>query len=111
MEQVPHDANRLRHIDALRAAAATLVLWRHVADVYVNLGPGVSGRWLQSVAAAVDFGRIGVVAFFMISGFVIPFSINPKSPAPVGTFLTNPIKVQVGGAIAFVLDVERFERF
>ena len=64
-----------------------LVLWRHVADVYVNLGPGVTGRWLQGAAAAVDFGRIGVVTFFMISGFVIPFSINPKSPAPVGTFL------------------------
>jgi len=64
-----------------------LVLWRHVADVYVNLGPGVTGRWLQGMAAAVDFGRIGVVAFFMISGFVIPFSINPKSPAPLGTFL------------------------
>lgn len=78
---------RLRHIDALRAIAAMLVLWRHVADAYVNLGPGISGRWLQSAAAAVDAGRIGVVAFFLISGFVIPFSVNPKSPAPVGTFL------------------------
>jgi len=78
---------RLRHIDALRAVAAMLVLWRHVADAYVNLGPGVSGRWLQSIAADFDFGRIGVVAFFMISGFVIPFSIHPQRPAPAGTFL------------------------
>lgn len=83
---IPDEA-RLRHIDALRAVAAMLVLWRHVADAYVNLGPWVSGRWLQSAGAAVDFGRIGVVAFFMISGFVIPFSINSGSPAPVGTFL------------------------
>lgn len=79
--------SRLRHIDALRAIAAMLVLWRHVADAYVNIGPGVSGRWLQEIAAAVDFGRIGVVTFFMISGFVIPFSINANSPAPIGTFL------------------------
>jgi len=85
-ERIIDDA-RLRHIDALRAVAALLVLWRHVADIYVTLGPGVTGRWLQSAGAAVDVGRIGVVAFFMISGFVIPFSINPNSPAPVGTFL------------------------
>jgi uncharacterized protein YaaQ len=35
----------------------------------------------------------------------------PPEAAPVGTFLANPVKVQVGGAVAFVMDVERFERF
>jgi peptidoglycan/LPS O-acetylase OafA/YrhL len=78
---------RLRHIDALRAVAALLVLWRHVADAYVGLGAGVGGRWLMSVADSIDVGRIGVVAFFLISGYVIPFSIHPERPAPVGTFL------------------------
>jgi len=29
---------------------------------------------------------------------------------PVGAFMANPVKVQVGGAVAFVVDVERFER-
>ena len=38
-------------------------------------------------------------------------NVLPPEATPVGTFLTNPIKVQVGGAIAFVLDVERFERY
>jgi len=38
-------------------------------------------------------------------------NVLPPEATPVGTFLTNPIKVQVGGAIAFVIDVERFERF
>jgi uncharacterized protein YaaQ len=38
-------------------------------------------------------------------------NVLPPEATPVGTFLTNPVKVQVGGAIAFVLDVERFERF
>lgn len=78
---------RLRHIDALRAIAALLVLWRHVADAFVGLGPGVSGRWMAEWSAALDFGRVGVVAFFLISGYVIPFSIHPERPAPVGTFL------------------------
>jgi uncharacterized protein YaaQ len=38
-------------------------------------------------------------------------NVLPPEATPVGTFLANPVKVQVGGAIAFVLDVERFERF
>jgi uncharacterized protein YaaQ len=38
-------------------------------------------------------------------------NVLPPEATPVGTFLTNPVKVQVGGAIAFVINVERFERF
>ena len=35
----------------------------------------------------------------------------PPDAAPIGTFLpTTPMKVTVGGAITFVIDVERFER-
>ena len=80
---------RLRHIDALRGIAALLVLWMHVAESYVGLGgsKGVGGRWLFDWAQAVDVGRVGVVAFFLISGYVIPFSIRAERPAAVGTFL------------------------
>jgi len=80
-------ADRLRHIDALRAIAALLVLWRHVADAFAGLGPGVHGLWVVDWSAALDFGRIGVVAFFLVSGYVIPFSIDPARPSPVATFL------------------------
>jgi uncharacterized protein YaaQ len=38
-------------------------------------------------------------------------NVLPPEATPVGTFLTSPVKVQVGGAVAFVVDVERFERF
>jgi uncharacterized protein YaaQ len=38
-------------------------------------------------------------------------NVLPPEATPVGTFMASPVKVQVGGAIAFVLDVERFERF
>jgi len=38
-------------------------------------------------------------------------NVLPPEASPVGTFLTNPVKVQVGGAIAFVVDVEQFRRF
>ncbi|KAA0237864.1 MAG: hypothetical protein EDM74_08365, partial [Armatimonadetes bacterium] len=35
----------------------------------------------------------------------------PLEAAPTGAFLTSPVKVPVGGAVVFVLNVERFERF
>lgn len=38
-------------------------------------------------------------------------NVLPPEATPVGALLTNPVKVQVGGAIAFVLDVEQFQRF
>jgi uncharacterized protein YaaQ len=38
-------------------------------------------------------------------------NVLPPEATPVGTFVTNPVQVQVGGAITFVMDVERFERF
>ncbi|MFQ3610160.1 MAG: cyclic-di-AMP receptor [Fimbriimonadales bacterium] len=39
--------------------------------------------------------------------------VNPLPPdtAPIGSFLPTPISVEVGGAVVFVLPVERFVRF
>ena len=38
-------------------------------------------------------------------------NVLPPDAAPVGSFMPSPVKVLVGGAILFVVDVERFERF
>lgn len=38
-------------------------------------------------------------------------NVLPPDAAPVGAFMPSPVKVLVGGAVAFVLDVARFERF
>ncbi len=80
---------RLRQIDALRAIAALLVVWLHVTQVYVRVDgdTAIGGRWLYDVAQNFDFGRIGVITFFLVSGFVIPFSIRPTQRAPIGSFL------------------------
>jgi uncharacterized protein YaaQ len=37
-------------------------------------------------------------------------SLPPPDLLPAGTFIPNPVKVDVGGAVTFVLPVERFER-
>jgi len=38
-------------------------------------------------------------------------NVLPPDAGPVGTILPSPVEVLVGGAITFVVDVERFERF
>lgn len=38
-------------------------------------------------------------------------NVLPPEATPIGNFMANPVKVQVGGAVAFVVDVERFARF
>ena len=37
-------------------------------------------------------------------------SLPPADVMPAGTFVPNPVKVSVGGAVIFVVDVARFER-
>lgn len=67
-------SQRIEQADGLRALACLLVIWQHVSEVYKIIASG--GLWLSEVADTVDFGRIGVCAFFAISGFVVPSSIR-----------------------------------
>jgi peptidoglycan/LPS O-acetylase OafA/YrhL len=64
------------------------VLWLHVANAYHALSPvtAAEGYWLNDFVSRIDIGRIGVAVFFLISGFVIPFSIHTASAAPVQGF-------------------------
>lgn len=38
-------------------------------------------------------------------------NVTPIEAGPPGGFIPSPIKVPVGGAVIFVMNVERFERF
>jgi peptidoglycan/LPS O-acetylase OafA/YrhL len=68
--------HRIEQADGLRAIACLLVIWQHVSEVYRGISSG--GVWLSTMADRVDFGRIGVCAFFAISGFVVPSSIRGR---------------------------------
>lgn len=38
-------------------------------------------------------------------------NVGSFEPAPPGAFIPSPVKVPVGGAVLFVLDVEQFHRY
>lgn len=84
------EKGRLQNVDALRGLAAFLVVFQHLAsgaaDKYF---PGtLAARWIYDLTNQYcDPGRIGVVAFFAVSGFVIPFSFG--SERPVRKFLLS----------------------
>ena len=64
---------RIRHVDSLRAVAAGLVVWSHLGAMLKPI-TGTDPWWLgfvRRVPSALDLGRVGVMIFFAISGFVI----------------------------------------
>ena len=67
--------SRFAYVDSLRAIAALLVVWTHSAEIFAPLA---GGSWLYTVSHNYDFGRMGVVAFFGVSGFLVPKSIQAE---------------------------------
>jgi peptidoglycan/LPS O-acetylase OafA/YrhL len=82
--------NRLAFVDALRGIAVLAVVLQHLLEQII-LG-GTTGAFygpLHDISGHYfNFGRFGVVLFFFVSGFVIPYSF-PKSSAPVKDFAVS----------------------
>lgn len=65
---------RFEHIDAMRAIAVLFVIWTHYAELLAPLAS--SQQWLDALQRSFNFGRVGVVIFFGISGMLIPNSLQ-----------------------------------
>lgn len=73
---------RLDYIHGLRGLAALVVVAQHSMQI-----PNDAGNMLfRPILDTVNLGRFGVVLFFLISGFVIPFSFKPSEPRPMRQF-------------------------
>src|SRR6201996_9219411 len=74
---------RYANIDGLRAIAALGVMIEHFFGDLLRQTPAASGP-MNAVASLVihhfSLGRFGVALFFLISGFVVPFSISGNRP-------------------------------
>ena len=68
---------RLHWIESLRGLAATLVVFHHMLNLKLQNPP---------FEPYFDFGVFGVIIFFSISGFIIPYSVIGMRRAPAVAF-------------------------
>ena len=69
--------SRLAFVDGLRALAILTVFITHGTE---QLGPASThGALLTRIAYDLNFGRVGVVIFFAVSGFLIPSSLRGEA--------------------------------
>ncbi len=80
---------RLDYLDSIRALAALGVVYLHSSLALSSLAHGPEARVIYFLTHFVDTGKIGVIAFFLVSGFVIPMSLKagPPESHPVRDFL------------------------
>lgn len=62
---------RIAFLDGVRGVAAMTVVAQHLLEQY-------SPKFLQWSMDYVNLGRVGVVAFFLVSGYVIPLSLGQQ---------------------------------
>ncbi len=80
-------ASQIEVIGALRGFAALSVAWFH----FTNGASLVQGGWLK---VSGTYGWLGVEIFFVISGFIIPFSLyraDYRFPSHIGRFLLKRV--------------------
>jgi peptidoglycan/LPS O-acetylase OafA/YrhL len=75
---------RLDYIDSVRGIAALAVVYFHLAFFFCTRGTRL---WdFAFFTEFVDAGKVGVVAFFIVSGMVIPHSLTREAADPLRRF-------------------------
>ena len=80
---------RLGYVDALRGIAALAVIFAHTTAQFMSNGGlhyPVENEIAKVNLVYLDVGKVAVIVFFAISGFVIPFSLFKDSKAPLQSF-------------------------
>ena len=72
---MPSQSERIATVDALRGIASLAVAWFHLTQPNPALAPGI-------IKSSGAYGWLGVHIFFVISGFVIPYSLHKTNYRP-----------------------------
>ncbi len=78
----PSVNRRFENIDMVRGIAAVMVVIQHSGE---RVGSKYLSGYFQS--HWINFGQAGVIAFFLVSGFVIPLSLEKKNS--ISLFVMN----------------------
>lgn len=82
-------SHRLDHLDALRGVAAVAVMWYHYVHGQARDFGAVGNLAVVALTDVVDAGKVAVVLFFAISGFIIPNSLSSQHARPVRHFVVG----------------------
>ena len=68
--------DRYGYIDSIRGVAALSVVLNHVYEMIAHRQGALDVRLLSATLDWFSFGKFGVALFFIVSGFVVPFSLK-----------------------------------
>lgn len=92
--QIAHSHSRNQSLDALRGLAATLVLVTHASETYAPVAQRYGySTWLAQAVLSIDIGRIGVVIFFLISGFAVANSLRQSANGMGGFVIRRAVRL------------------
>lgn len=77
---------RLDYLDSIRGVAALLVVFHHTFEVFLKQSE-TDYPVVADLLNSINLGRLGVIVFFMTSGFVIPWSLKPRVPSALIKFI------------------------
>ncbi len=89
-------SNRYDYIDSLRGMSAALVIVGHCISKIVEPNTLLSASSVEMsifrfINTFLDFGKIGVVVFFCVSGYLIPNSLRSDRSQPIRKFVISRI--------------------
>ena len=77
---------RLDYLDSIRGVAALLVVIHHIFEVFITHN-AANYPLLEEIFNSINIGRLGVIVFFITSGFVIPWSLKSDKPHVLKNFM------------------------
>lgn len=67
---------RINVLDGLRGIAVLMVLVQHLIEKFPILQTSPDNAFAYVLQNYLNFGRVGVIVFFLISGYLIPFTLR-----------------------------------